>query len=371
MKKTLSFAACLLLLAACNGKPGYDITGTVSNPELNNKYVYLFKAGDKSPLDSSLVKNGSFSFTGSQDTPVMRTICFADDVVKPVRASLGQNAPFIATFVLENGKINITLNETPTTSGTPENDSLTALQQKIKELVVNSKQLQKESKSDNKETADAADEKLDEIDKNVTDVVMAYIMANMNKPSAAKNFTDFRYDLSDEQQTEVLAKADSAFKAAPGVNYIIDNQKKRANVNVGKKFIDFEMADPKGKMHKLSEYVGNGKVVLIDFWASWCPPCRKEMPHLVELYKKYKDKGFEIVGISLDSEDAKWAKSIKDFGITWPQLSDLKGWDNQASAIYGVNLIPETILVGTDGIIIAKRLKAKELDAKLEELLKK
>ena len=111
------------------------------------------------------------------------------------------------------------------------------------------------------------------------------------------------------------------------------------------------MADPKGEVHQLSEFVGNGKVVLIDFWASWCPPCRKEMPHLVELYKQYKNKGFEIVGISLDSKPEAWAKGVKDLNITWTQLSDLKGWQNAGAALYGVNSIPHTVLVDKDGTI--------------------
>ena len=142
------------------------------------------------------------------------------------------------------------------------------------------------------------------------------------------------------------------------------------NSAVGKPFIDFEMADAKGKTHKLSEYVGKGKIVLIDFWASWCPPCRRDMPNMVEVYKQYKSKGFEIVGISLDSKQEAWEKGVKDLQITWPQLSDLKGWKNDGAALYGVNSIPHTVLVDKDGTILAKGLHAKEIGEKLKELLK-
>ena len=130
------------------------------------------------------------------------------------------------------------------------------------------------------------------------------------------------------------------------------------------------MADAKGKTHKLSEYVGKGKIVLIDFWASWCPPCRRDMPNMVEVYKQYKSKGFEIVGISLDSKQEAWEKGVKDLQITWPQLSDLKGWKNDGAALYGVNSIPHTVLVDKDGTILAKGLHAKEIGEKLKELLK-
>ena len=142
-------------------------------------------------------------------------------------------------------------------------------------------------------------------------------------------------------------------------------------VAVGQKFTDFEMSDAQGKMHKLSEFVGNGKnIVLIDFWASWCPPCRRDMPNLVDVYKQYKGKGFEIVGISLDSKKEAWEKGIKDLKITWPQLSDLQGWKNSGAKLYGVNSIPHTVLVDKDGTIIAKGLHGKEVGEKLGEMLK-
>ena len=142
-------------------------------------------------------------------------------------------------------------------------------------------------------------------------------------------------------------------------------------VAFGNKFLDLEMADPNGKKHYLSEFVGNGKnIVLIDFWASWWPPCRRDMPNLVAAYKKYKNKGFEIVGISLDSKADAWAKGVKDLNITWTQLSDLQGWKNSGAQLYGVNSIPHTVLVDKDGTIIAKNLHGEEIDAKLQEILK-
>ena len=108
----------------------------------------------------------------------------------------------------------------------------------------------------------------------------------------------------------------------------------------------------------------------MDFWASWCPPCRRDMPNLVAAYKKYKNKGFEIVGISLDSKADAWAKGVKDLNITWTQLSDLQGWKNSGAQLYGVNSIPHTVLVDKDGTIIAKNLHGEEIDAKLQEILK-
>ncbi|MBR5926615.1 MAG: TlpA family protein disulfide reductase, partial [Firmicutes bacterium] len=138
---------------------------------------------------------------------------------------------------------------------------------------------------------------------------------------------------------------------------------------IGKKFIDLEEPDTEGNMHKLSEYVGQGKWVLIDFWASWCGPCRREMPNVVEAYGKYHDKGLEIVGLSFDNDKEAWLKAIKELEMPWIHLSDLKGWETVASDTYGVKSIPASLLVDPDGIVVARDLRGAALGAKLAEVL--
>lgn len=373
MKKYLSLAASALLLVACSEKPGYEITGTVANVDLNGKYVYMYEFGanEATPLDSSLVQNGTFSFKGTQNTPALRTLSFSEEVVEPQRAAAGENAPFSLVFVLENGKMQAVLDNYSSITGTPENDALKALQAEMKNTRADLEKIKADLESEDKAVSGAAEEKYDEIEQKVTDAVKTYILTNTTKQTAAKLLYDFRYGLDEATKNEIISKADSTFKAVPGIDKLIAHLDVLKTVAVGKKFTDFEMADLKGKTHKLSEYVGNGKnIVLIDFWASWCPPCRRDMPLLVEAYKKYKNKGFEIVGISLDSKSDAWEKGIKDLNITWPQLSDLQGWKNAGAALYGVNSIPHTVLVDKDGTIIDKNIHGKDLDAKLQEVLK-
>ena len=370
MKKYLPLAASALLLAACSEKPGYEITGTVSNADLNGNYVYLYEYGnsDVLPFDSALVENNAFKFKGTQNESQITIIQFSPDVVKTER---GMATPFKTTFTLENGKLTINLDTLSIVTGTPANDAEKAMKDSLKPFIDEMGKLGDEIRSEDKAIAAAAEKKYDEISDKITKAVCNYILAHMDQKMSAKYLYETRYNLSEEQQNEILSKADSTFKAQPNIDKMISHLEVLKNVAVGKKFTDFEMADPKGEVHQLSEFVGNGKVVLIDFWASWCPPCRKEMPHLVELYKQYKNKGFEIVGISLDSKPEAWAKGVKDLNITWTQLSDLKGWQNAGAALYGVNSIPHTVLVDKDGTIIAKNIHGEEIDAKLQEALKK
>lgn len=139
----------------------------------------------------------------------------------------------------------------------------------------------------------------------------------------------------------------------------------------GQDYHDIELSDTTGTVHHLSEYVGHGKYVLLDFWASWCGPCIGSMPTMKEIHNTYADRGLQIIGISFDSERDKWLSAIKHHELPWLHLSDLKGWESAGSDAYGVRAIPETVLIAPDGKIIATGLREEELKAKLAEIFNK
>lgn len=129
---------------------------------------------------------------------------------------------------------------------------------------------------------------------------------------------------------------------------------------------DMNIKDIDGKDHSLRQEIAKSKITIIDFWASWCGPCRNEMPHLVSLYDNYKSKGLGIVGISLDNDRESWREAISELGITWCQLSDLGGWESEPAQIFNVRAIPFTIITDSKGVVLAAGLRGGDLDTFIE-----
>ena len=145
------------------------------------------------------------------------------------------------------------------------------------------------------------------------------------------------------------------------------DQKLRSVVMVGMEAPDIVMTDTTGVVRRLSDL--RGKVVLIDFWASWCGPCRMENPNVVRVYQKYHDKGFEVFSVSLDNSREKWVQAIRKDNLLWPNhVSDLRGWSSAGGRLYGISSIPATVLVGRDGKVLARNLRGAELERKLAEI---
>ena len=190
-------------------------------------------------------------------------------------------------------------------------------------------------------------------------VVTAFIVNSVNGLIQLVNFS----------QLEQMA---NGFDARNGQSQWVKMLRDYVAINkrtaIGQPFPDITLKTPDDQPISISDYAGKGKYVLLDFWAAWCGPCRNANPRVVELYKRYKDKGFEIVGISLDQNKEAWVKAIKDDQLAWPQMSDLLYWQSAAAKLYSVSSIPHTVLLDKDGKIIAKGLYADGLAAKLSEL---
>jgi len=176
------------------------------------------------------------------------------------------------------------------------------------------------------------------------------------------------YTLDAEELEAALTKLDAPLQEMEEYAYMYGKMERMKAVAIGKTYTDFGLDTPEGEFLKVSD-VHQGNVLLIDFWASWCGPCRRANPEVVEIYNTYKDQGFEILGVSLDRDSVRWVQAIADDQLTWHHISDLEYWNSEGAVLYGVPAIPHTVLIDRDGIISAKNLHGDELREAIESLL--
>lgn len=367
MKKIALFAAAgLMTLAACQeNASSYTINGTVADAA-DGEYVYLrsYKGRGFETLDSAVVKGGKFQLVGTPDSiPTPKMVIYS---------AKGSNCSTM--IFLEQGQIDVNLaKENSSVAGTANNVALhtfmTEYRRQNKEMNDVYMGMRK-----NKELTDAQRDSIGQILNQKNDELEAYV-ANQTKANVTNAFgayllTSMGSGMNVEELSKLLPQVQEPFASTEAMLHLKSYVENSLKTVVGKKYIDFSMNDPEGKTIKLSDFVGKNKYVLIDFWASWCGPCRNEMPNVVAAYKQFKNKGFEIVGVSLDQNADKWKGAIKDLNMTWNHMSDLKGWQCAGAGLYGVRGIPATVLVDQEGTIVARNLRGEELLNKLSELLK-
>ena len=377
MKNILKLAAVALLLNSCGGNKKtnttFELKGTLTNSK--GETLYLEKLASQTPLrvDSCVLdENGNFSFENYVPTLGFYRIKFSE-----------QN--FGMLVMDSTNKISITgsakdLGNTYKVEGSPDTKLFLEYNEETKVF-----QRQQDSLNEAFRYAMTTGGKMDSLrvdslSKTFEGIYLKVVdgycarVAEKAKANASMFPTIIAIQpLDPEKYADVFKAVDEGLmKKYPNnadVN-MFHNMMAKMNANpfkAGVEAPEINLPDPSGKNIALSSL--RGKVVLIDFWASWCGPCRKEMPNVVAAYKKYKSKGFEIYGVSLDKEVGPWVEAIKKDGITWTQVSDLKWWQSDVVKTYNIQGIPFTVLLDKEGKVIAKDLRGDALDAKLKEIL--
>lgn len=354
----LATIAIGMVMVGCT--KGYKIQGTIEGG--NDGDTVTIMAFDGSELDTlhqAIVKDGKFEAAGQTDS-----------IVNAIADYKGIAS---AQFFLENADITLKIDAkegTMSAHGTLINDRNTALYDTI--MVMNKEMMALfENVSDDmpQEEQEALQKKAEEMSGKMEETMKQFIRDNVTNFAGQFYLTNYASNFDDAFVCEMLAAVPEKDQKTHAMQVLKKEMEAKSGTAVGKDFTDFKAETPEGETLAVSDVAKGAKVLMIDFWASWCGPCRGEMPNVKAVYEKFHAQGFDIIGVSLDDNADKWKAAISELGMAWPQISDLKGWECEGAALYSVKAIPATVLI-KDGKIVARDVRGAELEPKVAELLK-
>ncbi|MCF0173078.1 MAG: AhpC/TSA family protein [Bacteroidales bacterium] len=369
MKKAFIALTAILALAAC-GEKNCEVEGTITPTDMTQDAVILVTGGGET-VDTLQIVDGKFSYTCPADVTVAKTV----RLVTPDK----RRNPYQALFIAEAGKIAINLDSAQVVGG-KLNAALTdykaAEEGAYSEYMAKYKELSAALPERGTEEWKAAREKMNEeltpyIDAakaKVSELSAAAFAANKDNAVGLQILYNKLYDFESAAEfDEFTAEAADFIKQDKRVAKFRETLVARDNTAEGKPFVDFKGQNAAGEEVALSDYVGKGNIVLVDFWASWCGPCRGEIPGLIEVSKQFAGKNFQVVGVAVWDKKEDTDRAIAELGIPYTQI--YVGDDKTPTDLYGINGIPQIMLFGADGTILKRELRGAAIPAAIEEAL--
>lgn len=359
----IGLMAASSMLAACQ-LGGYKIKGS-GDALRDGDTLFIISTTDESytPIDTVVVKDGEFETSGKIDSTASCVLVWPNETPRQLM------------FFIEPGTVRLTISKTPENTkvaGTKTNEIWQKMQDSITVLARQGDMIGRYMQQNNL-TAEEMKSKKAELDR-IGEAFRGYIneCAEKNIGNEVGYLLLVNSDkiIKPEKQSELIGKLPENMKNRPAVKELLRRLTSSEATPVGGTLTNFTMNDMDGKPVDVMTEIGRHKITVIDFWASWCGPCRNEMPSVVRLYETYKNSGLGIIGISLDSKKEAWENAVKAMDMQWVQLSDLKGWDNAAARMFYVQSIPQTIVVDNKGTILARGLRGDELAAFVGSKLK-
>ncbi|MBQ3634895.1 MAG: AhpC/TSA family protein [Bacteroidales bacterium] len=347
----------------------YSIKGTLEGA-IDGDTVALATAQGQSltPLETTTIRSGQYKFSGNVEGAQLVYLVGVKDGA----------AIAVADIILEGGQQSITLyrsqDKAPDVRGCQDYIKWKAISNRYQQIYQQQIELSMTAKMRQVSPIERAraQASIDSLSRLRVSETVAYIRQNKDGKLADMLFEMNYAAFSQSDRVDLLALLSKRNPILPGARRIkeaVEAQERASRLAVGGQFIDFSMADPKGKLLHISDIIKSNKLTLIDFWASWCGPCRAEMPTVKAAYEKYKSKGLEIIGVSLDNTRGSWLSAIEGIGMPWLHVSDLQGWRCSAATLYNVKSIPSCYLVDKNGRIVAKDLRGQQLLSALNNLL--
>lgn len=361
------FVLAALIFASCESSKkqseefsiAAEFTGITDSVEI---FLQIVEENKYKTLDSAWLADSKVRFNGVLESPQM------------VFLKIGETRKMV-NFFGENSQISLKVNvddlETTEVTGSGVHNDFMQFKALMAPIDQRSESLneayQEALMNGDREKINEIVEESERLHSDQMDIIYGFVEEKSNSfiaPFVIRRY--LVYELEYDGLDSLLNKLSPSIHTSPDFVFLSERAEILEKVAVGQPALDFALDDPNGNPVAISSF--RGKYLLIDFWASWCRPCRVENPNVVKLYNDFNHKGFEIIGVSFDRDRDQWLSAIKDDQLTWTHVSDLKYWDSMAGKLYAINSIPATILLDREGTIVAKNLRGDALRKKLEEL---